>query len=98
MNVERTIEFLLEHSARSEARFDRIDGSLERLAASQVKTETALRRAIRLAVKRDLVVRGQMQALRSQVQSLVDAQRRTEGKLDRLIETLRQGGNNGRWR
>ncbi len=91
MNVERTIEFLLSHAARSEARFDKIDGRLDRLAASQAKTEATLRRAIRLAVQRDRAVRAELRAMR-------EAQQRTDRRFERWLDEMRRHRTDGHGR
>jgi len=92
MNVEKTIEFLLEHQARSEVRMDRVDKRLDGItklmrmgAKAMVATDKRVN-ALAVAQKRT----------DEKINVLIDAQQRTDKKFDRFMEAFLKKGTNGR--
>jgi hypothetical protein len=88
MDVERTIEFILQMQARSEVRSDRFD---KRLEATRKLVETGMKLLVRIEKnhaesKKDFDRR---------LKELVDAQKRTDQKLDRLIDFWGKRRSNG---
>jgi hypothetical protein len=97
VDVERTIEFILDQQAKSEVR-------MAKLEISQAKTEAALRRAFRLSVQEARAERLRRKKATAELNELITkiaaAQLVTEekwqvtsAKLDALIESMRRGGN-----
>ena len=112
MNVERTIEFLLDHAAKGEARFDRLE-------ANQAKLQNLLRHAIRWSLRRERSNRAEIRALAEaqrrtdhkvgaltemqlrtdrKIEALVEGQLRTDRKFNRLIDALLKAGGDGHGR
>jgi Mn-containing catalase len=102
MDVEGTIEFLLErqsaHQARADAEMTEIRAVVREIAESQketdrqaARTEAALRRAIRLSVEEHRRERVRRQRLDDSMANLALAQARTEETL--FIDSLKQPRN-----
>jgi len=96
MDVERTMQFILDQQAATAVKLDHVAERLDRLTERQDKTDrqiAAIQKLIlagmKMMVKRDKVTDARINAL-------VDAQQRSERKLDRLIEALLGRGRNGR--
>ena len=99
MNVEKTIEFLLEHQARAEIRVDRIDKRLD-----------GITKLMRMGAKAMLATDKKVNALAAaqkrtdeQINMLIESQKRTDHalaatnkKFDRLMDALFKKGANGR--
>lgn len=99
MNVEKTIEFLLEHQARAEVRMDRIDKRLD-----------GITKLMRMGAKAMIATDKKVNALLSaqkrteeRINALIDAQQRTDRalaatdkKFDRFMEAFLKKGANGR--
>jgi tellurite resistance protein len=79
LDVEGTIQFILESQAKAEARLSVIDGRLDSITK-------LIRQGMRLLVK----FQGEAAAFQSETTSkfntLVDSQMRTDAKLDRVAE------------
>jgi hypothetical protein len=86
VDVEETIEFILEQQARTEA-------ALARMAEREDNTEALLRRAIRAGVEEVRRQRVRSRRLDEKITQLAAAQVVTEEKLQGLIDSIRQGGN-----
>ncbi len=108
MDVEKTIEFILQTQARAEARAEiehaqflerqaEFDERLRKIAEEGARTDATLRRAIRLGVREARRERQRRQELdqrfNDQMAQLAAAQRVTEQKLQGLIESLNRRGN-----
>jgi hypothetical protein len=85
MNVEKTIEFLLEHQARAEVRMDRIDKRLD-----------GITKLMRMGAKAMLATGKKVNALVAaqkrtdeKIGALVEAQRRTEQALTATDERFK---------
>ena len=95
MDVEKTIQAILESQLRAEKRADRAD---ERADRADQRMDRAEKRADKfdkqiLAI-RDLVREG-MKYIEKNLKALTVAQNRTEEKLNRLLEQLGRKSNNG---
>lgn len=104
MDVEKTIEFILQMQAQAEVehaqfreRQAKFDEQLQKIAFDGARTEATLRRAIRLGVQEARRERQRRQELdqrfNDQMAQLAAAQRVTEQKLQGLIESLNRRGN-----
>lgn len=103
MDVERTVEFILEQQAQTAAQ-------LGQLIAHQAKTDrqlsaiqTLLRTGIKMMIQRDKATDARFKATDARfkatdarISALAEAQQRTERKLERLIQALLGKGGNGR--
>jgi septal ring factor EnvC (AmiA/AmiB activator) len=82
MNVEKTIEFLLEHQARAEVRMDRFDKRLD-----------GITKLMRMGMKAMMATDKKVSALAiaqkrtdEKINTLIDAQQRTDEKINVLID------------
>jgi hypothetical protein len=90
VDVEKTIEFILNQQAKTEV-------ALARLAESQQQTDALLKRSIRAAVQEARAERRRRQELREELLAsqlkLAAAQRETEASLKAFVDSLRRAGN-----
>jgi hypothetical protein len=106
MDVEKTIEFILDQQAKSEIRWQR---SEERWQRAEERTERLEKRQDKFAAGLDglrkLVVVGmkmvnqatdERRELQASIRELVAAQKRTDQRFDRLIDILSRRNPNGR--
>ena len=103
MDVEQTIEFILQSHAKSEARMakadERMDKFDKRLDAMRKLVETGMRMLVKIEKNH---VELQKDFLESKIdfdrrfKELVGAQKKTDQKLDRLIDSWTKRGTNGR--
>lgn len=105
MNVEKTIHFILDQQAKTEAH-------LAELSERQAKTGTHLAELSKQQARTDrqvaaiatLVEAGMKRIIRlektfhTRLNALLEAQQRTDRRLDRLIDVLLQQRTNGRRR
>jgi septal ring factor EnvC (AmiA/AmiB activator) len=82
VNVERTIEFILQCRARAEARMDRMEARFDKEIA-------AINKLLRQGAK--MIAETQRQ-----LKELAAAQRATERSLQAFLESLRKGTNGRR--
>jgi len=105
MDVEKTMEFILEQLAHAAAHLGTVAARVEEIAAFQARTDRRLDRAIRLAVegaRRERQRRKELEERLStaaaeadeKITQLAAAQLITEEKLQRLIDERR--GPNGK--
>jgi hypothetical protein len=105
MDIEKTMEFILESQARAEARADRADQRMDR---AEKRADTAEKRADTAEKRMDRfdkqlqatekLVRAGMKMLADQnrrINALIAAQARTDKKFERLMDTLRGSNGNG---
>ena len=101
MDVEKTIEFLLEQQAASQARFDAgmaeireqisaINGTLAKVTDEQLMMRRDMRRAVHVAVQE---ARAERRRRRKGDEELAALQAETERKLQRLIDSIAQSRN-----
>ena len=86
MDIEKTIEFILQAQAHAEERHAQHDREMGEIRAE-------LRRAVKLAVIEGRNQRRRSQELDKKITQLSAAQMVTEEKLQRLISTLERGRN-----
>ena len=90
VDVEKTIEFILQQQARTEV-------ALAQSAERHDKTEALLRRAIRASVeeaRRERVRRKELaEELNEEMKRLAAAQCETEASLKAFIDSMQRGGN-----
>jgi hypothetical protein len=96
MDIERTMEFILQSHAKSEARADKFD---KRLDAIRKLVETGMRMLVKiektqLDSKNDFDRR--FKELVEAQKETAAAQKKTDQKLDRLIDSWTKRGTNGR--
>ena len=98
MDIERTMEFIVEQQAATAAQITRLGDRLDKVVQRQDKTDRQIKGILTL-------IRAGMKALVEQgnstderINALIDAQERSEKKLDRLIQILQGKGRNGRQR
>jgi hypothetical protein len=91
MNVERTIEFILQAQAKSEARMDKFD---KRLDATRKLVETGMRMLVKIEKSQDeLTVK--LTTLTEEVTSLTEAQRKSDRKFERFMDSWTKQRTNG---
>ena len=86
MNVERTIEYILQLQAKAEVRQAKAE---ERQAKAEAKAQREMA-AIRTLIKAGMKMIAKTDA---QIKDLFKAQKVTETKLQGLIDSMRRGGN-----
>lgn len=89
MDIERTIEFLVEQAAKHDARFSQIEELLLRGAKMLVSTQEANRDADRRV---SALVDAQLRT-EQQLSELAAAQKTTELKLQALLDSFGRSGN-----
>ncbi|HTM51735.1 MAG TPA: hypothetical protein VL285_23735 [Bryobacteraceae bacterium] len=117
MDVERTMEFILQSQARAEARMEKSEARMEKSEARMEKSDARMEKFDkRLEAMRKLVETGmrmvvnnqkslggltvqvgeQIAALAIKVDALTDAQRRSDRKFERFMDSLnKRRTNNG---
>jgi hypothetical protein len=100
MDVEKTMEFILQHQAKAEARAERAEAKAERAEAKAERQMTAIRKLIqtgmRLIVKNEESIKelaAAQKVTEKKLQDLAAAQKITETKLQGFLDGLRRGGN-----
>jgi hypothetical protein len=89
VNVERTIEFILQCQARAEVRMDRMEARFDKEIA-------AINRLLRQGAKILAATQREVRATSRQLRELAAAQRATERSLQAFLESLRKGTNGRR--
>ena len=96
MDIEKTMEFILEQQAKLvahqmdvDARFAKIDRRIDAIT-------TIVKAGMKLLVKQQQDFDHRMSAMDQRINALIDAQQRTDRKLDRLAEMLLGRRPNGR--
>src|SRR6266404_1643167 len=98
MDVERTMEFILQmqakaevRTAKAEARMDKFD---KRLESMRKLVETGMKILVKVD-KTLLEVGDRISALTVQVNALTEAQRKSDRKFDRLMDSWAKQRSNG---
>jgi len=100
MDVERTIEFILQQQARSEVRQAQAEAKQAQAEARAERQMTAIRKLIQTGMR--MIVRNEglikevaaaQKATEAELRALAAAQKITDTKLQGLIESLRRGRN-----
>lgn len=89
MNVERTIEFILQHEAKAEVEM----AAIRQQQAKAAGELAAIRKLIRAGMKMIVQHGEEMRDLKASQKQLAESQKVTEIKLQGLIDVLRRGGN-----
>ena len=101
MDVEKTIEFLLEQQAAYQARFEadsiefreRLRASEEKFNRQDERLGRRLERAARLSIEEHRRERVRRKELDARIEALAKAQEQTQKALDRFIESMERGRN-----
>jgi len=96
MNVEKTMEFILQQQARAEVQMAAMREQQARAEKRQDKTDQQLAKTERqIAAIQKLIVAGMKMIVKqgTSIKQLTEAQKVTEIKLQVLIDALRRGGN-----
>jgi predicted nucleic acid-binding Zn-ribbon protein len=106
MNVEKTIEFILQHQARTEVVLARVTDRQDRAEKSMTGIRTILKTGMRMMVKLTAAQKrteshldrlgSNLVRLEQKVERLAEAQGHTQKSLDRLIKSLHGPHTNGR--
>jgi|ERR1700722_16767037 hypothetical protein len=93
MDVERTIEFILQQQAKAEARQAQAEARQAQAEAKAERQMAAIRKLIQTGMR--MIVKNEelVKATQAELRELTAAQRVTETKLQGLIEALRRGRN-----
>jgi hypothetical protein len=99
MDVEKTIEFIMEHQAQAEVRMERLDRNMERLERAISQTNRVVNQLVRYGVSLRSDVRRHDEAiirLDKAMAHLAEVHAETDGKLNALIDlvdkTIRRNG------
>jgi hypothetical protein len=86
VDVEKTMEFILEQQAKAEVSHARFEAAMASMAERQDRTEAMLTRAIRAGVKEARRERVKRRELAQKVGELTDT-------VQAFLESMRRGGN-----
>jgi len=89
MDVERTIEFILQSQAKAEVRMDRMEARIDRMELRFDKRLNGLTNIMRTGMK-------MLNQLAAAQKELAAAQKRTERTLNSFIDSIRKGTNGRR--
>ena len=104
MDVQKTMEFILEQQASCDAQLNRIAENQGRHDREMAEIREDLRRAVSLAIREgraerqkrrelDVRVREMDARLKESMSQMADAQRETDASLKAFIDSLRKSGN-----
>lgn len=100
MDVERTIEFLLENHARWEVRMQKAEERMEKAGERHEKQMAGIRKVLRETVKTTEEIKIGLKALTHahrqteiSIRELAEAQKVTEKKLHLFLTSLQKGRN-----
>lgn len=93
MDVEKTIEFILQQQARSEARAERYEAKQAQAEAKAERQMAAIRKLIQTGMR--MIVKNEelVKATQAELRELAAAQKVTETKMQGLIDAMRRGRN-----
>jgi hypothetical protein len=91
MDVERTIEFILQMQAKSEVRMDKFD---KRMEAIRKLVQTGMKMLVKIDQNLLALTEAQRKTDQS-VLALAEAQRKTDRKFDRLMDSWAKRRANG---
>ena len=105
-DVERTIQFILDQQAKSEARWQRAEERMNKAEGRMDKFDRRLNAIAKLvqtgmkmlnrAAEEQREIRANMKQTQASIQDLAAAQKRTDQKFERLVELLSRRSPNGR--
>jgi len=106
MDVERTMQFILDQQAKAEVRWQKSEERMGRLEKRQVKFDKSLvtvRKMIVMGVKAlnqvtasQKLAQAELKEIRDDIRDLTAAQKRTDEKFERLVELMSRRSPNGR--
>ncbi|HTA71325.1 MAG TPA: hypothetical protein VK776_23725 [Bryobacteraceae bacterium] len=93
MDVERTIEFILQQQAKSEARHAQAEAKQAQAEAKAERQMAAIRKLIQTGMR--MIVKNEelVKVTQAELRELAAVQKVTETKLQGLIDALRRGRN-----
>jgi hypothetical protein len=95
MNVERTMEFILRMQAKSEARAERADARADKFDKRLEATRKLVDTGMKLLVKIEKNQAESKKDFDHRLNALLEAQKKTDQKLDRLIDFWGKRRSNG---
>jgi hypothetical protein len=98
MDVEKTMQFILETQARTDVQLQRVDHQLEKLAERENRAEIRLGKMERKQDATMTIIKAGMKILLKHdngIKELIKAQGRTDEKLNRFIDSLSKQHRNG---
>lgn len=105
MDIERTMEFIVEQQGATAAQLAELREQAKRVDRRFEKNERQIAGILKLIkmgmksmVLADRRMEARFRATDERINALIDAQERSEKKLDRLIQALQGKGRNGRQR
>jgi chromosome segregation ATPase len=84
MDVEKTIEFIMEHQAQAEVRMERLDRNMERLEHALSQTNRVVNQLVRYGVS----LRSDVRRLDKAMAHLAEVHAETDEKLNALIDLV----------
>ena len=98
MDVEKTIEFILDQQAKAEIRWQKAEERMERMEKRQARFEAGLdglRKLVVMGMKMLNKATEERRELQTSIGKLVVAQKQTDQKFERLIEQMSRRSPNG---
>lgn len=95
MDVEKTMEFLLDQAARADARMGRADARMDRAEARSDREFEKIRKLFQVGARELAEQRRQQREVKAELRRLAEAQTRTEKALALFLRSLGRGGGNG---
>jgi hypothetical protein len=110
MDVEKTIEFILDHQAktetlwqrneerwqRNEQRWKRAEERMGRFDQSLIRTRKLIQLGAKTLITSQKAAKVELGEIREDIRELTAAQKRTDQKFERLVELLSRRSPNGR--
>ena len=93
MNVERTIQFILQSQAKAEVRMDRAEARMDRAEARMDRAEARMEKMEKLHDRRMAAISKLLQQGMKSIAELAEAQKATERTLKAFIQSSKNGGN-----
>ena len=106
MDVERTMQFILDQHAKAEVRWQKSEERMGRMETRQAKFDKSLVQVRKLIVTgmkminqvtaTQKVAQVELREIREDIRGLTAAQKRTDAKFERLVELMSRRSPNGR--
>ncbi len=106
MDVERTMQFILDQQAKAEVRWQKSEERMGRLEKRQEKFDKSLVKVRQLIVvgmkmlnqvtASQKAAHVELREIREDIRGLTAAQKRTDAKFERLVELMSRRSPNGR--
>jgi hypothetical protein len=102
MDVEKTIEFILDQQAKTEAlwqrneeRWKRAEQRMDKFDQSLIRTRKLIQLGAKTLISSQKAANVELREIREDIRELTGAQKRTDQKFDRLVELLSRRSPNG---